>query len=164
MQGTGDYRKHDVASRLALAGRAITTMEAAKASGQHLWVATVAYRIADPTNKYGVLDHESLFTPPTLGCFICERQYEPGMERTRCPGDPTDQTTDLAQVPAELTESDCQCGEQHIPARVTSVLVSGGEVWPDISHKRDVCEYTPGTRWRAYPVPTDPTTKGADQK
>lgn len=87
--GTGDYRKHDRQSQVTMAGRAAQAIRVAQRDRVHLWIATVAYRITDPTQTNGViLDHESLFTPPALGCMVCEEEYRPGMERTACPGEP----------------------------------------------------------------------------
>lgn len=54
----------------------------------HLFIATIGYRV-DPTKPTGWLDQENLFTPPAVGCLICEQAYRPGLERTRCPGDPS---------------------------------------------------------------------------
>jgi hypothetical protein len=33
-----------------------------------------------------MLDSENMLGYPGIGCFICERSYDDGDERTRCPG------------------------------------------------------------------------------
>lgn len=60
----------------------------AKARKRHLWVAAVAYFVHPPIEENTILDADNIVGPPGVGCYICERDYEPGHENARCPGEP----------------------------------------------------------------------------
>lgn len=60
--------------------------------GEHLWIMTAAWRVdpvaaTDPDGQ-NFLDTENLLTLEGPGCYVCEQPYQPGMERTTCPGEP----------------------------------------------------------------------------
>lgn len=71
-----------------IAGRINQAEAVARRDRIHLWVATVAYRVTDPTSRSINLDHENLCVTPFVGCWVCEEPYQPGMERTACAGEP----------------------------------------------------------------------------
>lgn len=85
--GTGKY--YGIPDPQAVAARAQSTLIDYSARHEHLFVATVSFRVADPTAPAGLLDRENLFTPALVGCIICEQEWTAGLEHTRCPGDPT---------------------------------------------------------------------------
>lgn len=59
--------------------------------GEHLWVATAAWRVNPTTFLEGAahLDLENMLTIGGPGCFICEREYTPELAARPCPGEPT---------------------------------------------------------------------------
>lgn len=52
--------------------------------GEHLWIATAAWLVSDPTVDQFLLDHENLAMEPVVGCFICEERYTPRLFHRRC--------------------------------------------------------------------------------
>jgi len=65
-------------------------LRVARLAGEHVWVATVAHRVDDPTAAVAGqlhLDAESIVYAG-VGCFICETPYEPRMLTRRCKGEP----------------------------------------------------------------------------
>jgi hypothetical protein len=59
-------------------------------SGDHYWIVAVAFRV-DPARFDGEqinLDQENIATIAGVGCYYCERAYEPRLLRRRCTGVP----------------------------------------------------------------------------
>jgi len=60
-------------------------------SGDHFWIVPVVYRV-NPVNfspsESVHLDRENLVMVAGVGCYYCERVYEPRLLRRRCPGEP----------------------------------------------------------------------------
>lgn len=61
--------------------------------GEHFWVMTAVWGIADPATAFdpGVqkhLDLENLITIEGPGCFICEDVYTAELAARPCPGEP----------------------------------------------------------------------------
>jgi hypothetical protein len=56
--------------------------------GEHLWIATAAWKVVDPTNPQLILDKENLLMPPVIGCYICELSYSTREFHRRCGGKP----------------------------------------------------------------------------
>lgn len=88
LTGTGHTERYTPADLHRIAGRMNQADAAARRDRTHLWIATVAYTVADPTSPTINLDHENLGSPPVLGCWVCEEPYQAGMERTACTGEP----------------------------------------------------------------------------
>jgi hypothetical protein len=59
---------------------------AADRPGQHLWVCTAAWRVADPESTRRVLDAENLLTIQGPGCFKCEQPYSRRIAAKPCYG------------------------------------------------------------------------------
>lgn len=57
----------------------------ATANQRHYFMALVGFKV-DPEAMSPVLDHTTLRSPPSVGCFICEQPYQEGMD-PRCPGE-----------------------------------------------------------------------------
>lgn len=72
----------------AAEANADTMATAAAATHRHLWVAVVGYLVVPPLVTPTTLDGDNLIIPPAVACYVCERPYTPGAERTRCPGEP----------------------------------------------------------------------------
>ena len=60
--------------------------EKALVARTHLWIAMVAYHLADPSNA-SRLDIDQLIGPPNVGCFVCEMPYT-GKAGGICSGEP----------------------------------------------------------------------------
>lgn len=56
--------------------------------GEHLWIVVSMFRVRPEQPKH-FLDTENLLTIEGPGCYWCERTWEPGAEKTRCPGEPS---------------------------------------------------------------------------
>jgi hypothetical protein len=61
--------------------------------GEHVWVVCGAWRVLDPAAmmKPGaqvLLDHESLVSLTSVGCYVCEREWSKELQARPCPGDP----------------------------------------------------------------------------
>lgn len=63
--------------------------------GEHLWIATVAYKIPDDVARAmaegrepdGVfLDHENVLTTPGIGCYKCEKEFSRRLFFRKCVG------------------------------------------------------------------------------
>jgi hypothetical protein len=59
--------------------------------GEHLWIMTGAWHIADPASAYDparikLMDRENLVSFAGPGCFKCERPYSKAMTKRRCLG------------------------------------------------------------------------------
>lgn len=54
---------------------------------EHFWIVTVAHRF-NPQIETPRLDLETMVIPPAVGCWHCEKQYDPSLLNTPCPGDP----------------------------------------------------------------------------
>ena len=66
-------------------------MAAADKPGEHLWVMTAAWLIADPASARDpgtpkLMDAENLVLFAGPGCFKCEREYSAKMAKRRCLG------------------------------------------------------------------------------
>lgn len=57
--------------------------------GEHLWVVTGAWRVADPSSSGLILDHENLLSVEGPGCFVCEQVWSEQVAARPCPGDPS---------------------------------------------------------------------------
>jgi hypothetical protein len=59
---------------------------------RHLFVMTAGWHLADPSAVMAPgdinLDAETLVLLAGPGCYVCEQEWQPGLERTRCPGEP----------------------------------------------------------------------------
>jgi hypothetical protein len=61
--------------------------------GQHLWVMTGLWSIADPASAYDptvqkYLDLENLISIDGPGCFVCEQMWTAEVAARPCPGEP----------------------------------------------------------------------------
>lgn len=83
---TGEFRKTTPEQNQAMAIEALRTATEHARRGEHLWVATSSFRV-DPRLDAHRLDHDSMFYPVTVGCFLCERDYTPDLLGTPCAGD-----------------------------------------------------------------------------
>jgi hypothetical protein len=59
--------------------------------GEHLWVMTGAWHIANPDSAYDpaqikLMDRENLVVFAGPGCFKCEKPYSKAMSKRRCNG------------------------------------------------------------------------------
>ncbi|NUT27696.1 MAG: hypothetical protein HOV84_17530 [Streptomyces sp.] len=63
--------------------------------GEHLWIATLAFRISDQMARAMaegrdpgeiIFDHESILTPPAPGCFKCEQPFSKRLYHRKCTG------------------------------------------------------------------------------
>jgi hypothetical protein len=54
--------------------------------GQHLWVCTAAWKVAEPESRHRVLDAENLLTVQGPGCFKCEQPYTRRIAAKPCYG------------------------------------------------------------------------------
>lgn len=59
--------------------------------GEHLWIVTAAWHIADPASAWDpgvltLLDQENLIAMPAPGCYKCEKPYSAKMAKRRCLG------------------------------------------------------------------------------
>jgi hypothetical protein len=66
-------------------------LEAADRPGQHLWIMTAAWLIADPASAYDpskikLMDRENLVTLAGPGCWKCEKEYSAAMAKRKCLG------------------------------------------------------------------------------
>lgn len=66
-------------------------MRAADIRGQHLWVMTAGWLIADPASAYDpgvikLMDRENLVIMAGPGCYKCEQPYSPRIARRTCHG------------------------------------------------------------------------------
>ena len=64
---------------------------AADRPGEHLWIMTAGWIIADPASAYDpervkLMDRENLVILAGPGCFKCERPYSGQMAKRRCLG------------------------------------------------------------------------------
>jgi hypothetical protein len=84
--GTGQHVYISSSGAAAAASRAEALVEQARERGEHLWIAAVAFIVRPPVADSAMLDSENMLGYPGIGCFICERSYDDGDERTRCPG------------------------------------------------------------------------------
>ena len=57
--------------------------------GEHLWIVTGAWRVADPTAAQLILDHENLLSIDGPGCYVCEEPWSRERAGQPCPGDPS---------------------------------------------------------------------------
>lgn len=58
-------------------------------SGDHLWIATLAYFVADSSldtlaETPVMFDVENLAMRPAIGCYVCEQPYSVELRRRRC--------------------------------------------------------------------------------
>ena len=66
-------------------------LKAADRPGEHLWIMTGAWLIADPASAYDpavikLMDSENLVAFAGPGCFKCEKPYSKSMTKRRCLG------------------------------------------------------------------------------
>lgn len=86
--GAGDTTHYRPADLERLSVRAERTMSQYARRGEHLWIATVSFRV-DPTATLGRLDADNIFMAPAVGCIVCEQEYTPTLLGLPCPGDPS---------------------------------------------------------------------------
>lgn len=55
--------------------------------GEHLWICVSMFRVRPEQPKH-YLDTENLLTIEGPGCYWCEQEWKPGLEKTRCCGEP----------------------------------------------------------------------------
>lgn len=55
--------------------------------GVHLWIAMAMYRVRPGQERYD-LDTENLLTIEGPGCYWCEQDWKPGLEKLPCKGGP----------------------------------------------------------------------------
>lgn len=56
--------------------------------GEHLWIATAAWVVANPASSQLILDRENLLVVPGVGCYICELSYSARQASRMCSGKP----------------------------------------------------------------------------
>jgi hypothetical protein len=66
-------------------------LTAADRPGEHLWIMTAAWLLADPASasdpsKIKLMDRENLVTLAGPGCWKCEEEYSPRLAKRRCRG------------------------------------------------------------------------------
>lgn len=55
--------------------------------GEHLWIATAAWLVPEPsTTETLLLDRENLLVSPAIGCYVCEEPYSRRIAHRRCSG------------------------------------------------------------------------------
>lgn len=82
-------QQHITSDRLVHAEeRTDRVLAAARLTGDHVWIATVAYLVTPPLEDGAILDVDNLMFRPAVGCYVCEEPWSPYLNRRRCKGDP----------------------------------------------------------------------------
>jgi len=93
---TGVMQEVTSQRQVYLRGTSTAEEEYAVKSQTHLWVVTIAHKATDSildmrdglTGDMPILDADTMWMEPAVGCFICEQVYEPRLRRRKCPGEP----------------------------------------------------------------------------
>jgi hypothetical protein len=83
----GAYDYMDEAEAQALEARFDEIIAQHRRTGEHLWIALVAFRIEHPElNGPLVLDKRNAMTSAQIGCYLCAEPWSPRLRRRRCTG------------------------------------------------------------------------------